>query len=93
MVRIKTQTQVYVCRFHVNCRECDKELYHKYCIGKRKKKRFCIICALRLNIITIRQVRQFNIPIAIDDLTEAYNTKQIPKETFDVLRHRLSILV
>jgi len=63
MVRIKTQTQVYVCRFHVQCRECQTELYHEYCIGKRKKKRFCISCALRLNVITIQQARRFNIPL------------------------------
>ena len=65
MVRITTRTQVYICHFHAQCAECQTELYHEYCIGKRKKKRFCISCALRLNVITIQQTRQFHIPLPI----------------------------
>ena len=70
-IKISNNLSFSMCRFYVVCSQCEKELNGKGAIAKRMSRRvnkkhtkyYCVPCALRLHVLTMKDHRTHGIKI------------------------------
>ena len=79
MPRVRTRINHFYCGYACNCFNCGTDLYHKYCIGKRKQNRYCIPCAFLKRIVIRKDCDEFNIEFPLGFFLELYQTGKLSR--------------